>query len=309
MTSPERAAAMRAAAEPSPRLRDVPAFWPNREASRFVEAGGRRWHLQRAGQGRPLLLLHGTGASAHSFRDLLPALASQFDVLAPDLPGHGFSERLAGEALSLSRLARELSRLLEAVRFRPAVAIGHSAGAAILGRMALDETIEPATLVGLNAALLPPGGAGRRLFLPAARLAAATGLAPWLITRQARDEDAIRRLLEGTGSHIEGRGVALYQRLFTDRDHVAAVLSMMANWDIASLADELAALEARLVLVTAAGDRAVDPAEALAVRDRVPGCRVLALGKGGHLVHEEDPAGIAAVIREAAGTAAAGDAP
>jgi len=307
MMPPGPAAAMRAAVGPARRQRDVPAFWPNRESSRVVRAGGRCWHLQRAGQGRPLMLLHGTGASTHSFRDLLPALAAHFDVLAPDLPGHGFSERLAGEALSLPRLATALRRLLDALRFRPAIAVGHSAGAAILARMSLDRAIEPATLVGLNAALLPPGGAGRRLFLPAARLAASTRVAPWLITRQARNEDAIRRLLEGTGSLIDGRGVALYQRLFTDRDHVAAVLSMMANWNIESLAGELGSLEAELVLVTAAGDRAVDPSEALAVRDRVPGCRVVALGDGGHLVHEEDPAGIAAVIREAAGQGAAGE--
>jgi magnesium chelatase accessory protein len=36
--------------------------WPNREASGFVEAAGSRWHVQKMGQGPPLLLIHGTGA-------------------------------------------------------------------------------------------------------------------------------------------------------------------------------------------------------------------------------------------------------
>ena len=52
------------------------ADWPNREASRFVEAAGLRWHVQVMGAGPVLLLLHGTGASTHSWRDVMPKLAA-----------------------------------------------------------------------------------------------------------------------------------------------------------------------------------------------------------------------------------------
>ena len=61
--------------------------WPNRAHSRFVAAGGLSWHVQRMGAGPKLLMLHGTGASTHSFRDLAPLLAEEFDVAAPELPG------------------------------------------------------------------------------------------------------------------------------------------------------------------------------------------------------------------------------
>ena len=44
--------------------------WPNREASRFVDAGGLRWHVQQAGSGPVLLLVHGTGASSHLARNV-----------------------------------------------------------------------------------------------------------------------------------------------------------------------------------------------------------------------------------------------
>lgn len=46
--------------------------WPNRAASRFVEVGGIHWHVQQLGQGPVLLLLHGTGAATHSWRDIAP---------------------------------------------------------------------------------------------------------------------------------------------------------------------------------------------------------------------------------------------
>src|SRR3954465_15975067 len=65
--------------------------WPHREASRFIEAAGLRWHVQIMGQGPAALLLHGTGASTHSFLDLAPLLARRFTVVMPDLPGHGFT--------------------------------------------------------------------------------------------------------------------------------------------------------------------------------------------------------------------------
>ena len=108
--------------------------WPNREASRFVEAGGLRWHVQCAGDRRRpvVVLLHGTGASSHSWRDLLPLLAEHAFVVAPDLPGHGFSGTPAERSgFTLPGMARGVSELLRALRLEPQLIAGHSAGAAV----------------------------------------------------------------------------------------------------------------------------------------------------------------------------------
>ena len=51
------------------------AGWPNRSSSRFVVSGAMRWHVQIMGQGPVMLLIHGTGASTHSWRRLAPLLA------------------------------------------------------------------------------------------------------------------------------------------------------------------------------------------------------------------------------------------
>ena len=58
--------------------------WPNRQASRFVRAAGIRWHVQAMGEGPVLLLLHGTGASTHSWRRLAPLLATRFSGTRPE---------------------------------------------------------------------------------------------------------------------------------------------------------------------------------------------------------------------------------
>ena len=51
------------------------ATWPNAAHSRFVETQAHRWHIQRAGKGPGALLLHGAGASTHSWRGMFPLLA------------------------------------------------------------------------------------------------------------------------------------------------------------------------------------------------------------------------------------------
>ena len=65
---------------------DLGADWPHMDLSRFVQTPGVRWHVQIAGSGPVLVLLHGAGASTHTWRDLLPALSADFTVVCPDLP-------------------------------------------------------------------------------------------------------------------------------------------------------------------------------------------------------------------------------
>lgn len=271
--------------------------WPLREASRFVEAGGVRWHLQRMGQGPAMLLLHGTGASAHSWRDLLPALAAAgLDVLAVDLPGHGFSSRPPGAGLSLPGMAAALADLLGRLGVAPAWIVGHSAGAAIAARLCLDGRVAPRGLVGLNAAMLPLGGLAGRVFSPAAKLLALNPLVPRVFAWRAGDAAAVRRLVDSTGSRLNGPGQALYGRLVRDPGHVAAALGMMAQWDLQPLQRELPRLATPLVLVVGERDRTLPPSHADAIAARVAGSRVWRLPGLGHLAHEEDPSRLLALL-------------
>lgn len=270
--------------------------WPHREASRFVQAGGLRWHVQQMGRGPALLLVHGTGASSHSWRDLMPRLAPHFNVLVPDLPGHAFSTPAPGHALSCPGMAEALHVLLKAVHFEPAVAVGHSAGAAVLARLALDGRLPAVhTLMALNGALLPLQGLLRAMS-PAAKLLTRVPGLPRLVAARAGDRSAIERLIGNTGSNLGREGSALYARLWRDRAHVAGVLAMMARWNIDSLPGELPRLAARLLLLAGSADRAVAPAQADWVAARVPGAKVVPLPGLGHLAHEEDPAGVAELL-------------
>ncbi len=264
------------------------ADWPNREASAFVDAGGLRWHVQRMGNGPELLLLHGTGASTHSWEGLAPLLARQFHIVAPDLPGHGFTSTRRAPDLSLSGMARAVGALLSAMGCRPKVAVGHSAGAAILARLCLDGTIAPHLLVSLNGAFLPFEGGGRFLFPTIAKLLFLNPFAPRFFAWSA-DRETVANLLRGTGSKIGRRGVDLYARLVRNPAHVAGALGMMANWNLTELRQELQHLRTKVVLVVGEDDKAVRPQGARAIAADIPEAVVETIRHSGHLAHEERP--------------------
>ncbi len=274
----------------------LPKDWPNRESSHFVRAAGLVWHVQTMGSGPLLLLIHGTGAATHSWRDLAPMLAQHFTVVAPDLPGHGFTECPAMRRLSLPGMALALQALLRTLNLQPQVAVGHSAGVAILARMALDGQIRPRCLVGLNAALMPLGGIPGQLFSPLAKLLVGLPLLPELFAWRARDTAVVAKLLADTGSTLDARGVALYARVVQQPTHAAAALGMMAHWDLQPLLRGLPRLAPRLLLITGANDRTIPPADATRIRDLVADSAVVTLPALGHLAHEEKPQAVADLI-------------
>lgn len=270
--------------------------WPNRECSRFLRAGGIDWHVQVAGQGPVVLLLHGTAAATHSWRDVLPLLAPHATVVAPDLPGHGFTGMPGDPGLALPGMARLVEALLATLEVKPDLVVGHSAGAAVALRMVLDGRVAPRCVVSLNGALTPLGGEHAAFFTRAARLLVGLPFVPKLFAWRAANREVAERLLRDTGSHIDARGVDLYARLFRRAGHLSGALRMMANWDLRPLLRDLPQLAPDLLLVVGANDRTIPPTKARRVQEILPRARIETLPGLGHLAHEERPDLTAALL-------------
>ncbi len=265
--------------------RRLPADWPYRDAARHVIAGPHRWWVIEAGAATApvVLLLHGLGASGHSFRHLIPGLSATYRVIVPDLPGQGCTQMGARGRSGLEPTAQDLRRLCDTLGQAPVAVIGHSAGGAIALQMALDTP--GLAVVGINAALSQFDGAAGVVFPRLAQGLAAMPFAASLATLWASPR-LVDRLLDGTGSEMEPEGRAQYRRLVQDADHVRGALEMMAQWQLAPLLARLETVTSPVLLIAAEDDRAVPPHVSEQAAARIPGAALLRVA-GGHLVHEE----------------------
>jgi magnesium chelatase accessory protein len=270
----------------------LPPWWPHVARSTVVAAAGIEWHVQRWSSDKPkpvALLLHGTGAATHSWRHFAPLLAPQFDVIAPDLPGHAFTRTPRTQALSLPAVASAVAALLQALRVRPHWVIGHSAGAAIALRMGLDGLTDAALTVSIAGAILPLQGPVGRSFLPLARLLVVNPFVPPAFALATRVPGVAQRLLDSTGSRIDALGQRCYAHLMADAAHAAGALKLMASWDLQPLADALPRWRAPLRLVAGDADRTLPASHSQRVQQAVgAAARCVVLPGLGHLAHEED---------------------
>ena len=264
--------------------------WPHAERSRFVQAGGVRWHVQQAGQlGPRVLLIHGTGASGHTWRDLLEPLAAHAQVWVVDLPGHGFSSLATDQGMSLKGMAASLHALMQSLAAPVDVFIGHSAGAAIAAQMVIDQQLHPQALIGINPAWLQLPGLAGLLFPPAAKLLALTPFVPQWFAKQASSPGVLDSLLESTGSVLDDTGKALYAKLVASPEHAQGALKMMASWDLSQGAHTLRQLRCPVHMLVGERDRAVPPAQAQQALGLLADGHLESWASYGHLVHEEAP--------------------
>lgn len=272
------------------RLRDR---WPNASLSRFVASQGIDWHVQVGGTGPVVLLLHGTGAASFSWGDVIPHLLPHVTVVVPDLPGHAFTTAPNAGVLTLGGMADALGKLLATLGVSPVAVVGHSAGAAVLLRMSLDNLLPSATILGFNPALVPPPAIYRSLLAPLVHRVAAlrpvASVAAWLAERaDAPRSGLVASLLRASNSQVPHRHLELYQALFASPAHDHHVLTMMAGWSLPELLRDLSRIRTPAVFIAGDRDPWVSPAALRAILQPIPGAE-LRLERGGHLLHEERP--------------------
>jgi pimeloyl-ACP methyl ester carboxylesterase len=109
------------------------------------------------GTGAALLLLHGIAGSSRTWRDVIPLLTDRFTVIAPDLLGHGVSEKPVGD-YSLGAFAGGIRDLLEVLDIDRASIVGQSFGGGVAMQLAYQhpELCDRLVLVG-------SGGLGREV--------------------------------------------------------------------------------------------------------------------------------------------------
>src|SRR6516165_8040803 len=120
--------------------------------SRYIDTGGLRQHVVTGGQGPPLLLVHGWPQTWYAWRLVMPALAREFSVVAPDQRGCGLSGK-PQEGYDTGTLATDLAALMGALGHRRFAVAGHDTGLWIGYALAADHPDQVARLAVAEAAM------------------------------------------------------------------------------------------------------------------------------------------------------------
>jgi non-heme chloroperoxidase len=234
--------------------------------------------------GRPLLLLHGYSDSWRSFERVIPHLPPSIRAIAPSLRGHGDSGRPAA-GYAASDLAADAVALLDALGVSTAVVAGHSMGAAVAQRIALDH---PARVDGLVLA----GGVTSWAQVPAIAGELAAAVAE--LTDPIDPEFA----LEFQASTVAGPVDAeLLDTAAAESCKLPARVwqAAMKETLLADFADELPSIAAPALLIWGDQDDEISPrGEQDALAAALPGSELIVYEGIGHAVHWERPKRFAA---------------
>ena len=150
--------------------------------ARYETVAGHRLRYVRAGRGSAVVLVHGFGSSLYTWKDVIPGLASDHDVVALDLPGFGLSDQPPD--LTVESLPRAVLGLMDGLGIERAALVGNSLGGGVCAMAAGAHPDRVSALVLVDAAgyNLGPGeqpamvrltmGPAGALVVPAARQAA-----------------------------------------------------------------------------------------------------------------------------------------
>jgi len=252
-----------------------------------IVVDGVRLHYVEEGEGAAIVLLHGFGASAFSWRLALPMLGANYRVVAVDLPGFGFSDRDPRLELGHEAQAWRVARLLDVLGIRRATVVGHSMGGGVAQRLAISDPrrVERLVLVAAVDASAAPAWGNRRGHHPAwgvARFATGfPGLVRWLARRGLQQVVADPATV--TDEMVDG-----YAEPLLIRGTLACLEKMAADTAKEAPAD-LSRITAPTLVISGARDRIVPARVGEGLAAKIRGARHVVLGAAGHLPPEECP--------------------
>jgi pimeloyl-ACP methyl ester carboxylesterase len=245
----------------------------NKIHSKKIKVNGRDVHYFVAGQGHPLVVIHGGGGDARTWLKNVAELAERYTVYAPDLPGFGGSQPLEGDYY-IPEMAEFVDSFARSLGLESFYLVGHSIGGGVALNYALKSPHKIKKLVLVSSLCL-----GREIAL-------------WvrIMTFPARAiGSAILAVLGGIGW--------LVKKLLIPVEFVvpASFTSVNLGSSIATFKEQTVILASRLselvmptLVVWGARDEIVPVRHAYAAAQVIPDCQLKVFEKRGHNVHRDE---------------------
>jgi pimeloyl-ACP methyl ester carboxylesterase len=270
---------------------------------RHIEIHGHRIGYRTGGSGPALVLIHGMAGSSATWRYVIPALTEHFTVIAPDLAGHGESEKPRGD-YSLGAFASGMRDLMLALGHERATLVGQSLGGGVAMQFAYQFPERTERLV-----LVSSGGLGeevnlllRLLALPGAELVLQVGCNDWVHDAGVTVAGLLSRIGLHTGRHVEEVWEG-YGSLADGETRTAFMHTLRSVVDIGgqrvSAADRLYLAAAMPTLIMWGDhDRIIPVSQGYSSHEAMPGSRLEIFEGAGHFPHCEAPERFCAVLAD-----------
>lgn len=190
---------------------------------RYVDANGLRMHVAEAGEGDPVVMLHGWPQHWYLWREVLPLVAPHGRVICPDLRGFGWTD-VPRSGYDRKSMARDVLALLDALELETVRLMGHDWGGWIGFLLCLDEPQRISRFVALN--IVPPWPPrDPRSLLDAWRMAYQVPLALPQLGRRVVEHGAARLALRtASGALTDEEIEAFTERLNGERARASELL-------------------------------------------------------------------------------------
>jgi pimeloyl-ACP methyl ester carboxylesterase len=270
---------------------------------RFRVVHGYRRAFRMAGAGPPIVLVHGIGDSSATWKPVLPALAKRHLVIAPDLLGHGSSDKPRAD-YSVAAYANGVRDLLGVLGVERATLVGHSLGGGVAMQFAYQfpERTERLVLVG-------SGGAGPDV-TPVLRIMTLPGAAALLLllrmpTARLQVGGAVQLLrLLGTGLGQDAPDLLRMVDALPDATARAAfirTLRAVVDWrgQVVTMLDRCYLTRGMpTLLVWGSRDAVVPVAHAYRAHEAMPGSRLEVFEGAGHFPFHTDPPRFVTILED-----------
>lgn len=277
-------------------------------SGRFLSVDGLRVHVQVAGSGPDVILLHGAGGNLRDFTfDLVGRLSPRYRVIAFDRPGLGYSDAMPGWVASPLDQAALLDAAAARLGVGRAVIVGHSFGGSVGMAWALDRPQRVAAVVSLAGAVQPWQGELSPWYRIAGSRLGGAVVVPFVASgvNRARAESVVAGIFapdpvpEGYLDHI---GVGLSARPETLRANARQVNELKPF--LAAMAPRYPTLDIPVEIVHGTADTTVPlQVHSVPLSRQVRGARLSVLDGVGHMPHHARPGAVVAAIDRAASRA------
>ncbi len=263
---------------------------------RFVDVGGQAVHVERWGQqGEALVLLHGFGGSTYSWRLVGPELGRDFRVVAVDLNGFGWTERVAErEAYTLSGQARLVLGVMDALGLQRAHLAGHSYGGGLALWLAATAPERFTSLILVDSTLPTYSAERRRSW---AGLRPVTSL---LLRTVLLRKSFIRRGLERSVYDrrvVSDEMVTAYLERLKVEGATDAYRGLTARVEGPPPVVDLAAIRQPTLIIWGLQDALLASAYGSRAAEKIPNAQFVGIDRCGHLPMEERPEEFLAAVR------------